>query len=69
MISPPYLTAASTGTDISAALGMAQADDPLYRQGHDTESVADAAAEMVGFATSGAPVAIMLADDAPLDDP
>ena len=69
VISPPYLTAAATGTDISAALGMAQADAPLYRQGHDTESVADAAAEMVGFATSGAPVAIMLADDAPLTDP
>ena len=68
-ISPPYLTAAATGTDISAALGMAQADDPLYRQGHDQESVADAAAEMVGFATSGAPVAIMLADDAPMTDP
>ena len=49
---------------------MAQADAPLkYRQGHDQESVADAAAEMVGFATSGGPVAIMLADDAPLTDP
>ena len=35
VISPPYLTAAATGTDISAALGMAQADAPLYRQGHD----------------------------------
>ena len=67
VISPPYLTAAATGTDISAALGMAQADAPLYRQGHDQESVADAAAEMVGFATSGGPVAIMLADDAPID--
>ena len=67
-ISPPYLTAPSSGTDISAALGMAQADSPKYTQGHDTESVADAAAEMVGFATSGAPVAIMLADDAPMTD-
>ena len=68
-IAPAYLTAPAVGIDISAALGMAQADAPLYRLGSDAESVADAAAAMVGFATSGAPVAIMLADDAPLTDP
>ena len=73
-ISPPYLTPALTagvqvGTDIVSLMGMGQSDDVKYRQGHDAESVADAAAEMVGFATSGAPVAIMLADDAPETDP
>ena len=50
-------------------MGMGQSDDVKYRQGQDMESVVDAAAAMVGFATSGAPVAIMLADDAPMIDP
>ena len=73
-ISPPYLTPALTagvqvGTDIVSLMGMGQSDDVKYRQGQDAESVVDAAAAMVGFATSGAPVAIMLADDAPETDP
>ena len=75
VIDPPYLTTAMAGTplipvgaDLVPLLAMGETDAPLYRQGHDTESVADAATEMVGFATSGAPVAIMLADDAPLTD-
>ena len=65
-LDPPYFGTAGTGTDISAALGMAMSDSPRYRQGHDEEDVVNAANEMVALATTGSPVVIMLADDAPL---
>ena len=38
---------AGTGTDISAALGMDADSSPVYAQGHDTETLSEALAEMV----------------------
>ena len=55
-----------TGTDVSSLLGFGASSGANYRQGHDTEAVTDAIGEMVALAQGGAPVAIMLADDAPL---
>ena len=63
LIGPPYFGGATTGTNIADALGMGQADSPTYRQGHGTESVADALGELVAISS---PLAIMLAGDAPL---
>ena len=57
---------AGTGTDISGLLGMTAAADGVNRPGHDAESVTDAIGEMVGLASGSTPVALMLADDAPL---
>ena len=64
-ISPPYFGTAATGTDISAALGMAMADNPIYARGLDAETVVESAGEILALAASGPPVAIMLAGDAP----
>ena len=55
-----------TGTDISTLLGMTQAAGATLLLGHDEEEVVDAIGEMVCTAQAGAPVALMLADDAPL---
>ena len=71
-ITPGYLTAALTagvqvGTDLVPLLAMG-AGDAVYLQGHDEESITDAFAEMVSVA-SDAPVAVLLAPDAPLTDP
>ena len=41
-------------------------DGAVYKQGHAVETISAAVAEMVGLATNGVPVALMLADDAPL---
>ena len=68
-INPPYLGIGAAGDDLAPLLSMGETDNVAYRQGSGEESVADAAAAMVGFATSGGPVAIMLADDAPMTDP
>ena len=57
---------AGTGVDISGLLGMTLAAGASYRVGHDQESVTDGVTEMVALATGGAPVALMLTDDAPL---
>ena len=57
---------AGTGTNIATLLGMTRAAGATYRQGHDEEEVVDAIGEMVCAAQGGAPVALMLADDAPL---
>ena len=57
---------AGTGTDISSLLGMRLTDGAVYKQGHAVETISAAVAEMVGLATNGVPVALMLADDAPL---
>lgn len=57
------LQAAATGTDLTGFLGMNDSSDPTYLQGHDAEAVGDALAEIVGLATAGSPVAIMLASD------
>ena len=63
-INPPYFGTPTAGTDVSAALGFAQADSPTYLLGHDTETLTDALGELQALA-SGA-VAVMLADDVPL---
>ena len=64
-ISPPYFGTALTGTDISAALGMALADNPIYALGLDAETAVEAAGEILALAAAGPPVAIMLSGDAP----
>ena len=64
-ISPAYFGTASGGTDISTALVMAQANSPAYRQGSDVETAVEAVTAMVALATTGPPVAIMLAPDVP----
>lgn len=53
-ISPAAVEAhsAGTGTDISAALGMDAASNPVYAQGHDTETLSEALAEMIPLATA-----------------
>ena len=72
-ISPAYLTPAMTGTppvqvgtDLVPLLAMGRSGSVDYKQGHDVETAVEAANEMVGLATTGPPVAIMLAGDAPL---
>ena len=73
-ISPAYLTPAMTtatppvqvGTNLVPLMGMGQSGGVDYKQGHDAETAVEAANEMVGLATTGPPVAIMLASDAPL---
>lgn len=64
-IDPAYFGTVATGTDISTELGMAEASVPTYRQGHDAETAVEAVNAMVALATTGPPVAIMLASDAP----
>ena len=54
---------ASTGTDISTALGWTSAAGAESKTGHDAERVDSAAAEMIALAAGTAPVALMLADD------
>ena len=63
-INPPYFGTPTAGTDVSAALGFAQADSPTYLLGHDTETLTDALGEMGSIAAGS--VAVMLAGDAPL---
>ena len=71
-LEPGYLTAAVTatgmqvGTDLVPLLAMGATDDVNYRQGHDAETISAAVNEMVSIASSGAPIALMLATDAPL---
>ena len=55
-----------TGTDISTLLGFGVSSGANYQQGHDSEAVVDAIGEMIALATGTAPVALILADDAPL---
>ena len=55
-----------TGTDISTLLGFGVSSGANYQQGHDAEGVVDAIGEMIALATGTAPVALMLANDAPL---
>ena len=66
-IAPPYFEAHSsgTGTDISAALGMASASGPVYAQGHDTETLSEALAEMVPLASNGPPTLPMVDGSCP----
>ena len=42
---------------------------PTYHQGADAETAASAVGEIVALTGSGAPVAVMLADDVPITDP
>ena len=63
-INPPYFGPPTAGTDVSAAIGFAQADSPTYLLGHDTETLTGALGELQALA-SGA-VAVMLAGDVPL---
>ena len=65
-INPPYLEATGAGTDISAALGMDAASDPTYVLGSNAETIAQGVAAMIDRTDGGVPVAVMLADDAPL---
>ena len=44
---------------------MAMADNPIYAQGLDAETVVESAGGILALAASGPPVAIMLAGDAP----
>ena len=54
-----------TGTDISAALGMAAASNPVYALGHAAESLDEALAEMIPLATRGAPTLPMVDGSCP----
>ena len=71
-LEPGYLTAAVDGTgtqigvDLVPLLAMGATDDVIYRQGHDAETIGAAINEMVSIASSGAPIALMLATDVPL---
>ena len=66
-ISPAAFEAhsAGTGTDISEALGMDSASGPAYAQGHDTETLDEALAEMVPQASSGPPTLPMVDGSCP----
>ena len=68
-ISPAAFAAhsAGTGTDISAALGMDADSNPAYAQGHDTETLSEALAEMVPQASSGPPTLPMVDGSCPAD--
>ena len=60
----------TTGTDISAELGMASdSAGRLYTEGRDAESVQNAIADMVALVRDAPPVAVMLGSDAGLTDP
>ena len=63
-INPPYFGTPSTGTDVSAALGFAQSDNPTYLLGHDTETITEALGELDAIAAGA--VGVMLAGDVPL---
>ena len=56
---------AGTGTDISAALGMDADSSPVYAQGHDTETLSEALAEMVPQASDGPPTLPMVDGSCP----
>ena len=62
-------TDSTTDTDIATALGMAASSNPAYAQGSLTETVNEALEAIVALTTSGAPVALMRADDVPLTYP
>ena len=66
-IDPPYFEthSAGTGTDLSALLGMASASGPVYAQGHDTETLSEALAEMVPLASNGPPTLPMVDGSCP----
>ena len=49
-INPPYFGTPTAGTDISAALGFAQSDNPTYLLGHDTETITEALGELDAIA-------------------
>ena len=55
-----------SGTDVSGLLGMTAAAGAVSAQGHDAETLTDSIGEMIDLAVGGAPVALMLAGDAPL---
>ena len=58
---------AGTGTDISEALGMDADSSPVYAQGHDTETLSEALAEMVPQASDGPPTLPMVDGSCPAD--
>ena len=62
-------TADTGDTDIADSLGMGPNATPTYHQGSDAETAASAVGEIVALTGSGAPVAVMLADDVPITDP
>ena len=71
VLSPQYLSQGvnaqgiAQGTDLSPLIGMEQGDDYTYRQGHDAETVVNAANEIARQSASR-PVAVMIDDDVPL---
>lgn len=55
----------STGTDASAALGMAASSNPTYHPGHDQETVEAAVREIVLGASANLPVVLFTDDGVP----
>lgn len=60
------LGSVGSGTDISAALGMDAASDPLYVQGAGAETIAEGVAAMMDAAVGARPVYVMLDDSVEL---
>lgn len=55
----------STGTDISARLGLGAMSGVRYLQGHDAETFSQSISEMIMLASGSTPVALMVGSDAP----
>lgn len=55
----------AAGTDISELLGMDAGSSPTYQIGADQETAVEAITAILTLVTDGAPIALMLAEDAP----